>query len=140
MRAFDFSANSCHNTVFATTPFHLLSSSNHLTTLKLQRHVSIRERQSIRVVRITASLWPNTDSTASPPSPMESNGALEINGAVNSPYSFLKCDGSKTVHAGTIICLIFFLSKRKYLSLFFNGSFLLISWPTEKLIYRIVIL
>lgn len=104
MNAFDISArSSCHNIALATTPFRHLSSSYHLMTLKLQHHVSIGERRSIRVVRITASLWPNTDSTVSQPSPAESNGALEI----DSPYSFLKCDGSKTVHAGTIICLSF---------------------------------
>ncbi|KEH25015.1 cystathionine gamma-synthase [Medicago truncatula] len=96
MNAFDISArSSCHNIALATTPFRHLSSSYHLMTLKLQHHVSIGERRSIRVVRITASLWPNTDSTVSQPSPAESNGALEI----DSPYSFLKCDGSKTVHA-----------------------------------------
>lgn len=127
MRAFDFSANSCHNTALARTPFHHLSSSYHLTTSKLHCHVSIGERRSCRVVRIAASLWPNTDSTASPPSPAESNGALEINAAVDSPYSFLKCDGSKTVHAGTIILCLFFPIQKKIFVSFPNESFPLIS-------------
>jgi len=123
MRAFDFSANSYHNTAFATTPFHHLSSSYHLTTLKLQRHVSTGERRSVQVVRIAASLWPNTDSTASSPSPVESNGALEINNVVDSPYSFLKCDGSKTVHAGTIICLFLFPIQKKIFVFFLQWKF-----------------
>ncbi|PNX87722.1 hypothetical protein L195_g043816 [Trifolium pratense] len=103
MSASDFSAT------FTTTPFRNLSSSSYYITtsskvsFKLQRHVSNGEtRRSFRVVRISASsLWPNTDSAVTPPSPAESNGALEVNGAVDSRYSFLKCDGSKTVHAGT---------------------------------------
>ncbi|CAL5185906.1 unnamed protein product [Lathyrus oleraceus] len=80
MSAFDFSA------AFATTPSKFGFKSQH--------------RVSTRRVRIAASsLWPNTDSVVSPPSPGESNGALEVNGAVDKSYSFLKCDGSKTVHA-----------------------------------------
>ncbi|KAI5442941.1 cAMP-dependent protein kinase regulatory subunit Cgs1 [Lathyrus oleraceus] len=80
MSAFDFSA------AFATTPSKFGFKSQH--------------RVSTRRVRIVASsLWPNTNSVVSPPSPGESNGALEVNGAVDKSYSFLKCDGSKTVHA-----------------------------------------
>ncbi|KAK2365885.1 cystathionine beta-lyase [Trifolium repens] len=96
----DFSAT------FTTKPFRHLSSYNYLTTsskfsFKLQRHISNGETHwSSRVVRISASsLWPNTDSAITPPSPRESNGALEVNGVVDNRYSFLKCDGSKTVHA-----------------------------------------
>ncbi|KAL5080283.1 hypothetical protein RYX36_008704 [Vicia faba] len=100
MSASDFSA------AFATTPFrHHLSSTGYLTTsckfgFKLQRHFSGGEtRRSVQGVEI-AALWPNTDSAVSPPSsPGESNGALEVNAAVDKSYSFLKCDGSKTVHA-----------------------------------------
>jgi hypothetical protein len=102
MSASDFSAT------FTTKPFRHLSSYNYLTTsskfsFKLQRHISNGETHwSSRVVRISASsLWPNTDSAITPPSPRESNGALEVNGVVDNRYSFLKCDGSKTVHAGT---------------------------------------
>ncbi|CAI8594283.1 unnamed protein product [Vicia faba] len=101
MSASDFSA------AFATTPFrHHLSSTGYLTTsckfgFKLQRHFSGGEtRRSVQGIEI-AALWPNTDSAVSPPSsPGESNGALEVNAAVDKSYSFLKCDGSKTVHAG----------------------------------------
>ncbi|GAU37507.1 hypothetical protein TSUD_275590 [Trifolium subterraneum] len=100
MSASDFSAT------FPTAPFRHLFSSSYLTTsskfsFKLQHHVSNGEtRRSFRVVRISASsLWPNTDSSVTPPLLAESNGVLEVNGAVDSPYSFLKCDGSKTVHA-----------------------------------------
>lgn len=97
------------NAAFATAPFRHLSSSHSTSSMfcfRLQRHVSADKtpsRNNVGLPRIAASLWPNPAPAVPPPSPADTNGAVELKSSVDSDdrYSFLKRDGSKTVHSGT---------------------------------------
>ncbi|KAJ1398723.1 Pyridoxal phosphate-dependent transferase, major domain [Sesbania bispinosa] len=94
-----------HSHSNTTASFHHLSSSYSVSRFppKLQQRQQVSTTGKSRIV---AMVWPKPASSAPlPPSLLDdetetgTNGAVEVNGSVSSRYSFLKCDGSKAVHA-----------------------------------------